>query len=336
MVRLTQPGAAPAKPSAEPCGCKTACGVHLTMYQRAVLLNAAWEAANASTLTTLSGPITKLVAISEAESSGYAKACNLNSNGTIDRGFMQINNTGSESYDPPTCATQAIKLYNERGFEPWKSTYGGPRYLAALAGAKVATTRLSISGAAFGSASGQATASAQKTHDCVYGWTTPSIGGVGGEFVCFDVIVGGLKMFVGGLGAGIVALFLARDLTREVGAGSALAAAGTTRRQTVKVVRSPARVASTEYRRHQRAKARKATYQQRQTRYESSEARKSYQARTRRVAAENKGKPNTVYVTDSDPMADEYKKRARQQAGKRAADRAEAQRRHGDADAPPF
>lgn len=213
----------PAARAAGPTTCKMRAGRHLPMLLRVQLLSAAWSATNTATLNTLPDIIAKLVAISQAESAGYTEACNHNANGTYDFGFMQINtiNGGSAaSYDEATCAQQAINVYNRQGFKAW-STYGGARYLAALPAAKIAAARFAASTGAEGAPVGAGLAAAAKgQHDCVYGWSLPSLGPVGGEFICFDVILGGIKMAAGAFGAGISALALVFVVARSVPGGS--------------------------------------------------------------------------------------------------------------------
>lgn len=301
--------------------------------------------------------ITKMVAISEAESGGHTRAVGCNTNGTGDYGWLQINsvNGGSPaSFDPKTCAQQAVSVFHARGGGPahpaaglsaW-STYNGPRYAAALPAATAAMARYQA-----GLRAAEPSKLGKTTTGCVYGWKLPSgqlkagpvplSPTVGGETICFDVIVGGLKMTAGGLGVLVSMLSLAFSVRRlaPATAGAVDQAGSQVRRSTTIIARTGTRPATLVRRQARAASARRtatARAAEQTTARQRAEARADYNARTARVRAGAQGQPRTVYVTDEDPMAETYKRRARQQAEKRAQDRAEAQRRHGDPDAPPF
>lgn len=214
------------------CGtCKAQCGPRLTMLERAQYLGQAISDQKPDPEPSLA----VLVALSEAESAGYAGACHKNSNGTFDRGFMKINSTnaGTEVYDPELCATAAIRIYQSQGYGAW-STYNNPRYLAALPGAVVAAKRAGqphFGGHKPGSTMLPGTG--QGDGSCVYRWgfTIPIVPGVLSSGVsegpCLDTVVGFIKMTIGGIGVLITGLALVWVISRAVpGAAEASKAAG--------------------------------------------------------------------------------------------------------------
>jgi hypothetical protein len=191
------------------------------------------------------GIVAQLVAISQAESSGYTHACNLNSNGTYDRGFMQINSShgyGSSSFEIGPCAEQAWAVYKGQGLKAW-TTWHGPVYYATLAPAIAATmaafrstrtpftladaTQLS-DWARAGKAAGAPGLDA--TGQCVHHWKTPSakiLGvGPGGATICFDEIIGGLKIGLGVVMMMVFGLALLVLVSRSVTGPAAKAVAG--------------------------------------------------------------------------------------------------------------
>ena len=80
-------------------------------------------------------------AICMAESGGNHLANNegTNTDGTVDRGLMQVNSIHADMvggdldklYDPKTNLDVAYSLYKAKGFQPW-STYNNLRYVAFL------------------------------------------------------------------------------------------------------------------------------------------------------------------------------------------------------------
>lgn len=337
---------------AEPCGCKDGCGKRLPMRQRANLLLAAKGITpgqnlidQANKLIALKGElgappfdvIAKLVAISEAESTGYTEACHLNSNGTFDRGWGQINSVhgyGASSYNPASCAGQIWAVFHSQGYGAW-TTYGGARYLAALPAATVA---------ARGGAVNTLGLKVTTPGPCVHSTKLPTINAkvfhLGGETICWDVVVGGLKMGLGALGTGVSLLALTYFLARSVpGGAQANSAAG----KVLGAVPGPSRayrtVAGTGARRSERREV-LAERARRAERHQSAMA----DAETRRTVASQREirrslatKSRTVYVTEDDPA---YRRRRAEQAERmtahRQAERARAEQIHGDPDAPPY
>lgn len=328
--------------------CKMRAGTRLTMHQRTTLLIAAWAGHYPETLTNMATVIPKLVALSQPESAGYTQACNTNTNGTRDWGWLQINaiNGGSSaSYDPAVCAGQGLAVYHRQGYSAW-STYGGVGYLAALPAAKLAWARINDKQVVAGEASIAQTESAKGNHDCVYGWTLPSLGPIGGEFICFDTILGGLKMAAGAFGAGVTALGLLVVVARNVpGAGEA---AGATRKVTSRLpAPAPVKAYRTVSGNRQRASSERA----RSTLASDRERRSGEQAQARQRIAESRERraqqaedrrgrdsgPRTVYVTDQDPMYETIQRRAREQRAKRETVDPKGKRaRTGNPDDPNF
>lgn len=328
--------------------CKMRAGTRLSMAKRTALLIEAWAGHYPETLTNMATVIPKLVAVSQAESAGYTRACNTNTNGTRDWGWGQINgiNGGSAaSYDPAVCAGQILAVYHRQGYKAW-STYGGPIYLASLPAAKLAWGKQDSQIVVAGEAGIAAAEAAKGSHACVYGWTLPSLGPIGGEFVCFDTILGGLKMAAGAFGAGIAGLALLVVIARNVpGAGEAQ---GATRRVTSRLP-SPApvkayRTVSGDRGRREEVRARvRRSDEQARTRTTLATAAEQRRQNESAARVERLKRPapaartQTVYVTDRDPMADAYREKTRNRvAAHQASQRAEAVRRHSDPDGPPF
>lgn len=225
---------------AEPCNCSKTCGTKHNMNARALELYLSLGRANNLLNKAFGGKRTispvdhqnviKLVAISEAESAGYTQACNVNANGTIDRGVWQINSVhghGTSSYTFNVCADQAWEVFNTQGLSAW-STYGGARYLASLPAAALAAayaqTKLgnaANSGVGIGATQAPTTASDSAT-PCVYRFKQ-SIPVLPDLNLCFDGVIGGLKMVAGGLGALIVGLVMLALVSRAAAPAAARA-----------------------------------------------------------------------------------------------------------------
>lgn len=191
--------------------------------------------------------IIRLIAISEAESSGYEQACNVNGDGSIDRGVWQINSKngfGTSSYQFNACALQAVTVFMQQGLRAW-SSYGNPRYLASLPAAGLAAayaqTKLgnaANSGIGIG-ATPAPTAASDSATPCVYRFKQ-SIPVLPNVNICFDGVIGGLKMAAGGIGALIVALVMLAVMTRAAAPAAARAI-----RLVPGPVRAPIRTAQT-------------------------------------------------------------------------------------------
>lgn len=193
-----------------------------------------------------------LVALSQAESSGFAQACNQNTDGSIDRGLWQINSShgyGQSSYDPVKCAQQAWAVFKSQGPTAW-TTYGGLRYLTAWPAARIAT--LAVIGSNTGSvlpsrapvgskgapapstATPEQPAGTTQTSQCVYHTQfaiplSPSIPLLGQakyhQDICWDFIIGSIKMGIGGFGVLVSTMGLAFVLSKQVPGGREAASA---------------------------------------------------------------------------------------------------------------
>lgn len=90
-------------------------GTHYTFSQ----LEQLWIQAGGSVVYA---PIA--AAVAEAESSGYAGAYNVNTNGSTDVGLWQINNGGQGMYDPLANAKRAVQMSNNgTNWRPWCTAY---------------------------------------------------------------------------------------------------------------------------------------------------------------------------------------------------------------------
>src|SRR5487761_1554445 len=202
---------------AEPCGCKARCGALWSMQERSTALAHAFLAAAQSEPAVarfgtsalghapLPADFYKLLAISQAESSGYEKACHTNSDGSIDRGLWQINSShgfGASSYDGTANATQAVAVYKSQGLRAW-TTYTSGRYLLYLAQARRA-------GAADYQAGNGPGEQGSKPAGCVYDLN------LGLAHFCVDPIFGGAKIAAGGAGLMLLGLALIALLSRNV------------------------------------------------------------------------------------------------------------------------
>jgi hypothetical protein len=209
-------------------GCPPSRGKRLTFAQRAQLLAEGVNRHGENGAQLQPQIIAKFVAISDVESRGYTHACTPDGLGGFARGFMQIDSVhgwGTTSFDPATCADQTWQLYydsikaGQDGFKPWAGDIGSPHYAAVYPAALVAARRTPAN--LGNNAAAKASANASSSNGCVHSWSLP--GGkafgvgpkIGGEKICFDVVIGGLKMALAGFAMMVVGLALLAIVSRN-------------------------------------------------------------------------------------------------------------------------